>query len=236
MLPRIFIEPVRILEHTAYIADREKVHRVRNVLRLQEGDRLIVLDNTGTEYLCRIQEPAQKRIKMEIEEERDRKQEGDIDLHLYPALIKKNRFETILEKCTEIGVTSFSPMITERTETRITEVPERWRKIVREAAEQSERVSLPEIEKIVTFGKALDRVKEGEGFILQPGEVNTPDFDSLKKEKNKLHVFIGPEGGFTDSELEEAGRKKFNLVSLGGRPLRTETAAIAISSLFVYTF
>ena len=235
MLPRIFVDPVRILEHTAYIADRGKVHRLRNVLRLEKGDELVVLDNTGSEYLCRIQEPAQERIKMEIVEERDKKEESNINLHLYSALIKKNRFETILEKCTEIGVSSFQPIITKRTETKLPQIPDRWEKITREAAEQSERTTLPELGKIITFGKALDSIKQGEKFILQPEKERTLNFSSAGEDKDELHLFLGPEGGFTESELKEADQRGFKEISLGTRPLRAETAAVVISSLFVYT-
>lgn len=237
MTPRIFVDQIRILEQTAYVADREKVHRIREVLRLKEGDKLILLDNSGKEYLCKIEEPAQKRVKLKIEETRE-KEVPEGGLHLYPALIKKNRFESILEKCTEIGVQSFTPLLCERTETELTTIPSRWKKIIREAAEQSQKVFLPEINKIVAYKKALADLSKKDSVLIFSRKAKQGNLSEVKeklKEDTDIHLFLGPEGGFTEREVDFARDKEAGLVSFGSRPLRAETAAIVASGFLAFS-
>jgi 16S rRNA (uracil1498-N3)-methyltransferase len=237
MIPRIFVDKIRILEQTAYVAEREKVHRIRDVLRLKKGDRIVLLDNSGKEYTCTIEEPAQKRVKLKIEKTKE-KEETQGGLHLYPALIKKNRFESILEKCTEIGVKSFTPLLSERTETEFSSIPSRWEKIAREAAEQSERFFLPEINRILPYKKALTDLSEKASVLVFSRKAKHSNLSEIKdnlKEGSEIHLFLGPEGGFTGEEVDFGQGKGAKLVSFGSRPLRAETAAIVASGILTYS-
>lgn len=236
MTSRIFVDKIRILEKTAYVAEREKVHRIRDVLRLKKGDEVVLLDNSGKKYTCTIEEPAQKRVKLRIKKTEE-KEEPERGLHLYPALIKKNRFESILEKCTEIGIQSFTPLLSERTETELTTVPSRWKKITREAAEQSQRFFLPEINKILPYKKALSNLSEKDSVLIFSRKAPKGNLREIKEkleEEGDIHLFLGPEGGFTERELDFARNKGAKLVSFGPRPLRAETAAIVAGGILVF--
>lgn len=231
-----FVDSKNVLEGKIVVGKREFIHRIRNVLRLEEGAEVVICDNTGQKYTCELEKPGASEIKFVIKERSKPESGTKREIHLYPALIKRSRYETILEKCTEIGVASFTPIITERTETRLTRIPDRWPKIVRQAAEQSHRLRLPDIKKITPFRQALEEVSQEDKLILLHS-VKENKLAVGRKEVSvgaPLHIFCGPEGGFTKQEREKAQHYGAQILSLGKRPLRAETASIAASTIFAF--
>lgn len=231
-----FVKPENVLERKIIVSKEEFVHRIRNVLRLKKGAEVVICDNTGQKYTCKLEKPGTSEIKFVIKKRCKPEKESKVDIHLYPALIKKSRYETILEKCTEVGVASFTPIITERTEIRLTRIPDRWHRIVRQAAEQSCRIRLPEINGITHFSEALEEISRGEDTVLLHlgGERNLSTIQEKVCGSDVLHIFCGPEGGFTKKEKDKARNNGAQMLCLGKRPLRAETASIVASAVFAF--
>jgi len=225
---RFFIEPQSINGSKVIIDNREIVDQINKVLRLKVDDQIIVLDNSGKEFQVILKEKGKGTIKGDIISEKENGRESEIDLTLYQSLIKKDKFEWVLQKGTELGVKRFVPVIVERSVKLIDKVPERWSKIIKEAAEQSGRGRLPEISEVISFEEAVKNIS-GESYIA--------DYQgkSIKEVKpnNKINLFIGPEGGLTEKELALTEKYGIIKVNLGCTVLRSETAAMIGSGLFL---
>jgi 16S rRNA (uracil1498-N3)-methyltransferase len=212
------------------IEDRELLHQWQKVFRLKASDRVIVFNGGNSEYEGYFKILAKNEAVIVIDKEREVKNLNKIELHIFQSIIKKDNFEFVVEKCTEIGVTAFHPIISERSEKKDLNI-ERLNKIAKEAAEQSGKTKLPAIftpESLVKTIKAFD----GELFAL---DFDGADFSKtfLTIKEGKVGILIGPEGGWSDNEkmvFEEMGINSF---SLGLQILRAETAAIAASALIL---
>lgn len=217
--------------------DEGQSRQMRSVLRLRAGERVAVFDGSGREYdvtLEMLDTPAVGRIVGESEPGT----EPDVSLTLVQGLPKGEKIEFILQKCTEIGVSRFVVVETARSVPRIPpdRLPgrlERWRAIVKEAAEQSGRVKLPTVEGIQFLRTAFKECR-GRGVIAWEGERENYITSSLAGE-GEVTCFIGPEGGFADEEIEAAAESGIAAVSMGPRVLRAETAAIVASTLILNT-
>lgn len=219
-----------------------QAHQIRNVLRMAPGERIIALDNTGLEYEVVLTDASKKQVAGRIESRCAGAAEPRIRLTLYQSLLAREKFELVLQKCTEIGVSQFVPVITQRSIVRRLEAAaskklDRWRVIITEAAEQSHRARIPDLIAPVHFEEALSQLS---GFdcclITSPHEKQTSLQKALRsgKDLRNIALLIGPEGGFTDGEIVlavEAGAKP---VGLGPRILRTETAAIVAAALVLH--
>jgi 16S rRNA (uracil1498-N3)-methyltransferase len=165
--------------------------------------------------------------------------ETSLNIHLYQALIKPDRYEYVLQKGVEIGVNSFTPFTCTRSEIRdvSSNRMRRWNSIITESAEQSGRTRLPPLNDILTFSEALDSAN---GMVLIPWEeeyqMGIKDvFKTVRREEiSDISIFIGPVGGFTSNEINEAKKIGSLSVSLGNRILRSETAGIIASAVILY--
>ena len=164
--------------------------------------------------------------------ERDTRQQTT-QIHLYLAVFKFDRFEWAIEKCTELGVTSIAPLIARRTDAHLASAAlkrvERWRRIAHEAAQQSRRDVVPEILEAEKLEDVIPYAP-GKRIVLVEGERNHRLIDAITQ-VSELSLAIGPEGGWTESELSAFSRNKWGHVSLGSTILRSETAAIAAISV-----
>ena len=200
------------------------------VLRVCLKDRYFFLDNSGFEFLAEITQLDENGIIATVLEKRKNLAEPSLFVTLYQALPKKMElFEWVLQKGTEIGVSEFVPLVTERTERR--EIPKRERlfKILREAAEQCERGKIPELKEPLDFDRAIQNHASGKKILLH-GRGEFPKLSEKLNElktQSRISLFIGPEGGFSEREIEKANNSGVFIYSLGPRVLRTETAAIA---------
>lgn len=277
-MQRFFIPPNSITDEHFVIRNPETVHQIHKVLRMREGQNILLLDNSGFEFLSEIQEMPSSltpqftggEIKLKILDKRENQGEPAIQIKLFQALPKnQSKFEEIIQHATEVGVMSFTPIICERSENKKLRNPERLHKIIQEAAEQSERGKIPELLEIQKFQKLWDTPPSGlnlvaDSFIREPllkeflptiretkqvhpvgysssNGVNpigypSPESNSTKPAlSNGVNIFIGPEGGFSEKEIQlavSAGAKAF---SLGPRILRTETAGVAIASAILFS-
>ena len=205
--------------------------QIRSVLRLQPGDAVLLLDGLGHAFRAELSFVERSRAGARILERKMATGEPAGDLILCQALSKGERFEWVLQKGTELGVTTFQPMVTQRT---VRKTPgkgrwPRWRRIIREAAEQSGRARLPRLLEPISFEEA---VAAGSGLCLLPAvSATTPVTRALAAASWPVTLFVGPEGGFAAEEVALAEASGVLPVSLGPRILRTETAAVALVTL-----
>lgn len=236
---RFFVSPSIITAEKTFGLDGEIAHQLSRVLRLAPGALILLLDGTGREYLCELTYFHKNgQIEGRVIEERPALNEPRTHITLYQALLKGEKFDYVLQKSTEIGVSAFVPVLTERviggsSPTKI----ERWRKIVREAAEQSRRGILPEVAEPMHFSKILPIMKtEGLALLAWEDEKTLSLRAALQSAAapEKISLLIGPEGGFSLAEVEQARASGIQTVSLGPRILRAETAGPIAAALILY--
>ncbi len=234
-----FFLSVQSIHNDSVVIDGETAHRMREVLRLKVRDRVMILDNTGMEYHVELKTIQRHEITGKVVDKGICENESMLGITLYQSLLKSDKFELVLQKCTEMGVTEFIPIICERcvadrpSESRF----HRWQKIVVEAAEQSKRGKIPELGSVLDFKQACENTS---GFSLIPWEL-----EKTKGIKTALtgmgsaehiNIFIGPEGGFTPTEIEIALSKGITPVTLGKRILRAETAGLVVVTAVFYEY
>ena len=211
--------------------------QITKVLRLKEGNQVIALDNKGNEYIVRLDMFISGQVAGTILKKQKNIAEPKTFITLYQALTSRDKFEMILQKCTEIGVSKFVPVETKRSLLKVKDIKkdrlERFQKIIKEAAEQCERGKIPQILPAVKFEEAIIE-STAQGLALcawEDEKINDLNniLTSGSKHKN-IAIFIGPEGGFEENEIKMAKKAGIIVVSLGPRILRTETTAIVLSS------
>ncbi len=224
-----FIGKFNIVPGIIKITDPELLNQTRNVLRLRIGEQAILSDGNANEGIAEIMEFGKGQVVFNIKEVYQNQSERKYDIVLYCSVLKKENFEFVVQKATEVGVRRIVPIITERT-VKLNLRADRLEKIMKEAAEQSGRAVIPELSGIMEFKGALEAAKDGDINILfdKSGESIG---SHLRHNKTNTGIWIGPEGGWTDAELEMAKRSGFDVVSLGPLVLRAETAAIIGSFL-----
>ena len=212
------------------------------VLRMREGDPLLVFNGTGQEYgaVLRVRPGG---ILLEITDQRTEPAAG-IDITLCQAIPKAEKLDGIVRHATELGVSRIIPFFAERSIPRWPEAKsrlkrERWQKIALEGARQSGRTEIPEIGPVVPFDEMLRSARPGAlGLILWEGETELGIREVLRPPRYEgtkaFHLVVGPEGGFGHEEIEQAHRAGFLSVSLGRRVLRVETAALTVLALIQY--
>lgn len=234
-MQRFFVNPKNVSETALFIDDEYSVHQIKRVLRMNIGDKIIGLDGSGREFLCEIKGFSGDIIENKIIENKMNENEPDLFVRLFQAMPKKRElFELVLQKGTEIGVSVFVPLITKHTERDEISNYSRLEKIVQEASEQCERGIIPKITEAVKF----DKYKKGDALaiLLYSRGENPPlsNFVEEAKKVGKCDIFIGPEGGFSEEEVNFARANGIFVASLGKRILRTETAAIvAVAKLLI---
>jgi 16S rRNA (uracil1498-N3)-methyltransferase len=223
------------------ILEGEQAHQILRVLRMSPGEHIIVLDNSGWEFEVELDEVKEKMVTGMLVEKRLCAAEPQTQLVLYQSLLKRENFEWVLQKCTEIGVSSFVPTLCERT-IRHNEAGklDRWGKIVREAAEQSGRGRLPTLSTPLRLSDALAQAEKCDLALIAWEEERNLSLGKAISEIAQpytsitLGLFIGPEGGFSSQEVEKAVAFGIRPVSLGKRILRSETAAVAAATIALH--
>lgn len=240
---RFFIPPTWIGGEQATL-EGPVARQIAVVLRLAPGQGIILLDNSGREYKARLLEVAPHRVVAHIEGVDWGKGEPGVHLTLYQALLKGEKFPWVLQKGTEIGVSAFVPLLTQRSVPRWHAQQEkerlaRWRRILQEAAEQAGRPRLPEVVAPLPFRQACSQAR---GLALLPweGEAYRDLHQALQEGQKRIGepptiaLFIGPEGGWTEDEVAYARDRGILPITLGRRILRAETAAIVASALVLF--
>jgi len=220
----------------------EQSHQVCHVLRLKPGDTIVVLDDSGTEYDVTLTTVSRTETVGQVTSKRRAPGEPAAEVTLFQSLLVREKLEWVLQKGTEVGVTQFVLVLTERSLVRTKTIEQnkldRWRRILTEAAEQSHRGRIPQLEPILPFDQALLRLRDFDRYLIAaPSEGAMTLRDILRgitRSPASVAVMIGPEGGFTEEEVARARDKGAVPISLGPRILRTETAAIVACALVLY--
>lgn len=236
---RFFIAPDQLSGARVRFAD-DQAHQMRRVLRLRPGDRVMALDGRGKVYEVVLEEVTNARVIGHATATAEATGEPAARLTLYQSLLRREKFEWVLQKGTELGVAAFVPVITRRSLVRDAEdvTPEklsRWQRIIREAAEQSGRGLLPELRPTLSFSDATQAARAADrALIAYEGDAPHTIRDALQSAPRSVALFIGPEGGYEPEEVDEAVAAGAVAVTLGRRILRTETAAVVGAALILH--
>lgn len=238
---RFFVTSERLFADKIEIIGKD-VRHIKDVLRLDIKDKIeIAID--GYIHICEIVSIQKDRILTEIKEKIKGTNESSIHIVLYQGLIKGNKMETVIQKCTEIGVKEFYPVELKRCVVKVNDVKkeknkvERWNLIAEEAAKQCKRDILPEVHDIISFREMIELLKEEKNIVVPYEEEKMNSIKgNLKLNGNKIHLIIGPEGGFEPEEIEELKSIGAHIVTLGPRILRTETAGAVAATILLYEF
>ena len=234
-IPRIFTEQ-NLLSGEHIELEESASHHLSKVLRMQTGRELILFNGAGGEFAATIHEVSKKYVTVSIGEHAIDNRESPLELDLAIGISRGERFEWVLQKATELGVTKITPLITERTEVktggdRQEKMQDRWQQILISACEQSQRNLLPKLSTPIQISDWLPNVNSDLRFVLHHRDSKTLP---AEQKPQSVTLLIGPEGGLSESEIELALAKNFNALTLGPRVLRTETAPVAAISLVQY--
>jgi len=264
MTRRRFYAPPEVFSpdgRSAHLSAEETRH-LRDVLRLKTGDEIFVFDGAGKEFQGRVQAVARDSTEVTVIMQVDPAQpESSLDLPLAVALLKGEKFDLVIQKATELGVTRVIPVMTSRADMRIKGDADaerkltRWQRIALEATKQSGRARLMKIERPVRFSDLVrggntdnsvgrddaseDALPNSDVRIMftERQGVSLPQVLSDGKDRPKtVTALIGPEGGWADDEIDQARDAGWKIVTLGGRILRAETAAIVAATLIQHRF
>ncbi|MFA6295280.1 MAG: RsmE family RNA methyltransferase [Candidatus Paceibacterota bacterium] len=214
------------------IASTELINQIRNVFRLKENDSVIIFDGSGFDYECSIICLTKNEVLLKVNKKEASRYMPTRDIFLCVGIVKKDTFEWIVEKATELGVTHIIPIMAERSEKKFLNEA-RLKKIAIEASEQSGRGNVPVIEKIMT----IEEVFRGEASRprLEIMVFHTDGERVLSRPRlEDIEVFIGPEGGWSPNEIEVFHKNNADIYCLGKQVLRSETAVIAALSQVVF--
>lgn len=219
------------------------VNHIKNVLRMKQGEELLISNGVDKDYYCRIDKISDDEIKAKIYDTDSMGSELDTEFYLFQCLPKGDKMELIIQKAVELGVKEIIPVASKRAIVKLDDKKadtkvKRWNLISESAAKQSRRIIIPQVKKPMTFGEAIEYTKTMDISII-PYE-NYKDMTETRHVIDKIQpgmkvgIFIGPEGGFDESEIEMSMEAGVERVSLGRRILRTETAGMTILSILMF--
>lgn len=234
-IPRIFTKQ-HLLSGEQIELEESASHHLSKVLRMQAGRELILFNGAGGEFAASIHEVNKKHVIVNVQEHSIDNRESPLELELAIGISRGERFEWVLQKATELGVTKITPLITERTEVKVNgdrqeKMHDRWQHILISACEQCQRNVLPQLFAPIQISDWLAQVNSDLRFVL-----HHRDSQGLPADKTPARVtlLIGPEGGLSEREIAQSLEQDFKALTLGPRVLRTETAPVAAISLVQY--
>ena len=240
---QFFVDPHQI-QGNRILIEGSDVNHIKNVLRMKVGEELAISNGQdGKEYSCAIWEFQEDGIVCELRSIKEDGVELSSQVYLFQGLPKADKMEMIIQKCVELGVHAIVPVSTKRCVVKLDDKKAkskiaRWQGIAEAAAKQSKRRIVPQIMDIMSFRQAIGFVQDFEVKII-PYELaedmaKTKEIIQAIKPGQKIAVFIGPEGGFDESEVSEALENGTEPITLGKRILRTETAGLTVMSWIMY--
>lgn len=242
---KFFVDNENIKDDKIIITGQD-VNHIKNVLRLSAQEKILICDKSSAKnYVSKIEKIENDLVECSVVEEVQGDSEGNVELHIFQGLPKADKMELIIQKGTELGISSFIPVKLSRCIVKLDGKDEikkqdRWQKISEVAAKQSGRDIVPEVMHLKTLNETINMISEYDLFLVafEEEKENTLKNELLKlkelKNEYKIACLVGPEGGLTKDEvlkLEENGAK---VITLGNRILRTETVAMYIASTVMY--
>lgn len=240
---RFYAEECQIKE-SQIIIDGSDVNHIKNVLRMKCQDEIIICNGRGKDFYCIIKEISSTEITAEIQSVQDTGTELPAKIYLFQGLPKKDKMELIIQKAVELGVYEIIPVMTRRTVVKLEDKKkewkklERWQSIAASAAKQSMRGIIPKVAEVMDYKSAINFAKTLE-YSIVPYEkeddiCKTKEILRGVRGQKSIGIFIGPEGGFEESEVEAAIEAGIYPITLGKRILRTETAGLTILSIIMF--
>lgn len=241
-MDRFFVDKNNIdLESGTCIIEGEDVKHISKVLRCKVGEKLEICDKDNSEYVCEITDINKNQVDLNILQKNEIKRESDLKVKLYQGLPKSTKMEFILQKLTEVGIDEIILVSTKRSVVKVDDKKEgkkleRWERIIYEAAKQSKRGKIPTLRGVLSFDEALEDMKNNDMNICPYENEKTVSIKSAIRgaDIKNIGIFVGPEGGFEEDEIETLQNIDSKVVSLGPRILRTETASVVASSIVLY--
>jgi 16S rRNA (uracil1498-N3)-methyltransferase len=240
-MSRYFVNSTQIIQNEITIIGEDYQH-LKKVLRAVKGDTITVCCD-GFDYTVEINNISNDYISSNIIDKRKNLTEAVLKVTLYQGLPKSDKMELIIQKCIELGVNEIVPVITERCVSKINTSNDaqnkvvRWQKIALEAAKQCNRGIIPKIGMPIKFIEAIHLASKLDLSVIPYEKENATGFNTIATkclDITTASIFIGPEGGFTEQEIELAESQNIKKITLGPRILRTETAGIVALSLMMY--
>ena len=245
-MPRFFVDSSDIAvcgsAVTVTVRGEDAAHITR-ALRMKAGENVTVCDENGREYLTAVSSVGDE-VVLNVISSRESENEPPYRATVYQALVKGDRFDTVLQKATELGATDFVPIITSRCVVSLepkeyAKKLERWKKIVREAAKQCGRAMIPAVHEPEKFSSAIEAAARADLPLFcyeGDGTVSISELTETDKAPKTVSVVIGPEGGFSEEEARFADSRGMKMTGLGKRILRTETAAPFVLSCISFRY
>ncbi len=234
---RRFYAPIESFDGDRVTLDADETRHLRDVLRLGVGEEVSVFDGAGHEFRCSIVEIGKKNSLLKvIEEEPPASPESAFEITLAATVLNGEKYDLIIQKSVELGVATLIPLQTVRCDVKLKDAVKRtgrWRRIALEATKQSGRARIMQITEAATFDAVIAESKNKNLVLFSEREGG--NFSTVKPGK-RMTAMTGPKGGWDDSELETARERGVKIITLGGRILRAETAAIAITALLQHRF
>lgn len=242
---KFFTQPENISELKGKITGDDVKH-IYKVLRLSEGEKIVLNDCKGTEYLGEISNVSKTEVLVKILEKLEINNESSIEIYLFQGLPKAQKMDLIVQKGTELGVKEFIPVITDRVDVKLKgdfKKLDRLNRIALEAAKQSKRSIIPTVVEPISFDDALSKCETMDLFLVPyenaenlgiKGVISRLREEETLNEIKKIGIMVGPEGGFEENEIDRLKNEGANIITLGSRILRTETAGFVAASLIQY--
>jgi 16S rRNA (uracil1498-N3)-methyltransferase len=236
-----FYVPQPWIENGMLKVEGDEVKHIRKVLRLKTGDGIVVFDGLGKELEGTIVEEGLSSVVIRIQNIFSSERDSPLEVTLAQSLLKGEKMDYLIQKATELGVKEIIPFLSSRSvpfleKSRRPKRHHRWEKIAVEASKQCGRGVVPKIESLQDYSDML-QMASTEDLCLIPWEregIKLKEVLERSKEKRKIFFIIGPEGGFNQSEVDEAKKAGFTPVTLGKRILRAETASLCLLSILQY--
>ena len=243
-MQRFFVEPYQIEEeaHRIHINGTD-VNHIKNVLRMKCGEDVWISDGGDKEYHCQIEELGEDEVLLHILYAQEPEYELPNKIYLFQGLPKADKMELIIQKAVELGAFSIIPVETKRCVVKLdvkkaAKKVVRWQQIAESAAKQSKRMLIPNVHEVLTFREALKYAESMDvrlvPYELARGMQETKEILAGIEPGQSVGIFIGPEGGFEEKEIEAAIEGGAKPITLGRRILRTETAGLAILSVLMF--
>ena len=228
-LHRFYVQEKIGTEDHLTLHSPELLNQLRNVFRLKSGDQVILFDGSGKDFTVSIEDFEKDAVRVSVSIREENNVLPTRETYLFASLVKKDTFEWIAEKATELGVSHIVPIMSARSEKKNLN-EDRLRKIITEAAEQSGRATLPMLHDIIDLETALSTHRHVQSVVWH---TKAPKFVS-QDVQGTFGAYVGPEGGWSESELSLFKKYNMTVRSLGPQVLRSETAVIAVISRLVF--
>ena len=239
-MPRFYVPRPRVEEGTLKI-EGDEVRHIRRVLRLRRGDEIVVFNGSGKEYGGTIVEEGPSSVVITIQNIFSSRPESHLEMTLAQSLLKGDKMDYLIQKATELGVKEIIPFLSSRSVPLLEKSKRlkrnlRWERIAVEASKQCGRGVVPKIEPLQSYSEMLSAASPDSLRLILWEKEGTRLKEALEGSTGKTKIFfiIGPEGGLSQEEVDQAKRNGFTPVTLGRRILRSETASLCLMSILQY--